>query len=274
MSLFWRSWVTVTVLIATVLAVLAALSTLQFDAILSNFIHGRLSVLAQTIEAPFKSATDLGLSLSSVRNAQAILERSRQTDPDISAVHVFDQVGAIVHSTDPNHPTSVRAEVLFAQSDSESPIWHAETDHNFLSGVTILDSAGEKLGGVLVVYPKTEFDTSVGAMAARLAIYITITLIAVAGIGIVILRLGLRGLMKVFTGIDAAFATIERREWRRLAKGSNPAPQPVRGFGIDTGNLEQMLSAAEDRYIAAGKELAAFEIRPGEQDETKTGLSE
>lgn len=274
MSLFWRSWVTVTMLIATVLTVLVGLSTVQFDAMLSNFIQGRLSVLAQTMQAPFKSATDLGLSLSSVRNAQAILERARQTDPDVSTVHVFDQVGSIVHSTDPRHPTSVPVEVLFAQSDAESPIWHTETGQNFLSGVTILDSAGKRLGGVLVVYPKTDLDTAVGAMAARLAIYLIITLLVVAGMGIVILRFGLRSLIRVFTGIDATFVTIERREWRRLARGSDPAPQPVRGFGIDTGNLEQMLRAAEDRYIAAGKELAALETRSDERNPTKTSLSE
>ncbi len=274
MSFFWRSWVTVTVLIATVSVVLAALSVVQFDAILANFIHGRLSVLAQTIETPFKSATDLGLSLSSVGNARAILERARQTDSDISAVHIFDQVGTIIHSTDQNPPTSVRAEVLFAQSDSESPIWHAETGQTFLSGVTILDLAGEKLGGVLVVYPKTGLDTAVGAMAARLTIYLIITLVVVAGIGIAILRFGLRRLIQVFTGIDAAFATIERREWRRSASGYDPAPQPVRGFGIDTENLEQMLSAAEDRYVAAGKELAALETRSDERNATTTGPSE
>jgi sensor histidine kinase regulating citrate/malate metabolism len=273
MSLFWRSWVTVTALIITVLAVLAALSTIQFDAILSNFIQGRLSVLAQTTQAPFQSATDLGLSLSSVRNAQALLERARQTDFDISAVHVFDKAGTIIHSTDKDHPTSVRAEVLFTQSESKSATWHAETGQHFLSGVTILDPAGETLGGVLVVYPKTELDTAVGAMAARLALYIIITLVVVAGIGIVVLRFGLRRLIQVFTGIDAVFATIERREWRRLAKGANAAPHPVRGFGIDTGNLEQMLRAAEDRYIAAGKELAALETGSDERNAKTAGTS-
>jgi hypothetical protein len=274
MSLFWRSWVTVTALIATVLAVLAILSTIQFDAILSNFIQGRLSVLAQTAQAPFQSATDLGLPLSSVRNAQAILERARQTDFDISAVHLFDSVGTIIHSTDKEPPTSVRAEVLVAQAETESAIWHAETKHRFLSGVTILDPAGERLGGVLVVYPKTELDTAVGAMAARLALYIIITLVVVSGIGIVILRLGLRRLIQVFTGIDVTFATIERREWRRLAKGADAAPQPVRGFGIDTGDLEQLLSAAEDRYIAAGRELAALETDSDERNAAATASSE
>jgi hypothetical protein len=274
MSLFWRSWITVTALIATVLTVLAALSTVQFDAILSNFIQGRLSVLAQTAQAPFQSATDLGLPLSSVRNAQAILERARQTDFDILAVHLFDSVGTIIHSTDKEHPTSVRAEVLFAQAESESATWHAETEHRFLSGVTILDPAGEKLGGVLVVYPKTGLDTAVGAMAAHLALYIIITLVVVSGTGIVILRLGLRRLIQVFTGIDATFATIERREWRRLAEGVDSAPQPVRGFGIDTGDLEQLLSAAEGRYIAAGKELAALDVDSDERNAATRASSE
>lgn len=259
MSLFWRSWVTVTALIATVLVVLAALSTVQFDAILSNFIQGRLAVLARTTQTPFQSAIDLGLSLSSVRNARAILERARQTDFDISAVHLFDRAGTIIDSTDKNHPGSVGVRVLFAQSGSESTDWHVETAQHFLSGVTIVDPRGDNIGGILMVYPKTDRDMAVGAMTARLTLYIIVTLAVVAGVGVVVLRFGLRRLIQVFTGIDDAFATIERREWRRLAQGAETAPRPVQGFGIDTANLEQMLRAAEDRYVAAGKELAALE---------------
>ncbi|HSO07624.1 MAG TPA: PDC sensor domain-containing protein [Pelomicrobium sp.] len=258
-AFFWRNCITVTALIAAVLSVLVTLSTIQFDAILSTFVHGRLSVLAQTVEAPFKSATDLGLPLASVRNAQAILERARQTDPDISAVHVFDRSGKIIHSTDRNHSTSVRAEALFAQTRADGRLWYAETGDEFLSGVTIFDGASAPLGGILVVYPKIEFDAAWGAMAAKLSVYLVLTLCAVSMVGLLILRLGLGSLIHVFTGIDDAFSTLERRAWRRLALGSDLSPRPVKGFGVDTEELERLLSAAEDRYVEAGKELAALE---------------
>ena len=191
MSIFWRSWFTVIILVATVLAVLASLTTLQFDSILSHFIQQRLAVLAQTSRASFRAAAGLGLPLAGMRNAPAILERARQTDPNISAVHVFDVSGRILHSTDLNHTTSVGAEVLFAQSASHGDTWYTESGEHFLSGARIVDLSGKPLGGVVIVYPKTDLSTAVDAMSARLAIYAVGVLVATAIVAIGLLRLGL-----------------------------------------------------------------------------------
>jgi len=271
MSIFWRSWITVVILVACVLAVLATLTTLQFETILSHFIQGRLSVLAQTSQASLRAAAGLGLPLATVRNAPAILERARQTDPNISAVHVFGPTGAILHSTDPNHPTSVRAEALFAHSATDGDTWHTETDDHFLSGARIQNFSGKTVGGVVVVYPKTELIVAVGAMTARLAIYAFGVLIATAIIGIGVLRFGLRDLVRVFHGVESAFATIERREWRRSAGGSDPMPAPVRGLGVDTSQLTRLLESAEERYVAAGQRLAALEQPAEAADRVGTG---
>jgi hypothetical protein len=48
-----------------VLAVLTVLCVLQFEAILSALIRERLAILAQTTQASFRSALDLGLPLVS-----------------------------------------------------------------------------------------------------------------------------------------------------------------------------------------------------------------
>ena len=48
MSILWRSWITFTAIIATVLIVLAVLSSLQHNALYSDLIRQRLSVVAQT----------------------------------------------------------------------------------------------------------------------------------------------------------------------------------------------------------------------------------
>lgn len=270
MSIFWRSWTTVLGLVASVLTVLSILTSLQFENILSHFVEGRLSVLARKSQSSFHAATKLGLPLSGVRSAPAILEQVRQTDPNIGAVHVFDVSGKILHSTDPNHPTNVRAEVLFAQSASKSDVWHAETDEHLQSGARILNPSGETVGGLVIVYPKTDLVTAVDAMNARLAIYALGVLITTALIGIAVLRFGLRDLVRVFTGIESAFAAIERRQWRRPAGGSDPMPGPVRGLGIDTSELTRLLALAEERYIAAGQALSALE-RP---EKTTTRASE
>ena len=90
MSILWRSWLTFTIIIATVLVLLTILSTLQFDSVLSNLIRQRLSVIAQTTSASFRPVAEMGLPISMMRNASKILQRAGQTDPQISSVHVFD----------------------------------------------------------------------------------------------------------------------------------------------------------------------------------------
>ncbi len=78
MFILWRSWITFTTIIATVLIVLALLSSLQHNALYSDLIRQRLSVVAQTTADSFKSVVNLGLPISMVRNARPILERGPQ----------------------------------------------------------------------------------------------------------------------------------------------------------------------------------------------------
>ena len=125
----------------------------------------------------------------------------------------------------------------------------------------------------MIVYPKTDLSTSVDAMTARLAIHAFVVLAVIAGIGVGLLRFGLRDLMRVFTGIESAFAAIERREWRRAAGGSNPMPEPVRGLGVDTGELTRLLQSAEEQYAIAGRSLAALESSADASDHLEEGTT-
>ncbi len=242
------------------MTVLLLLSTVQFSAILSNFVQGRLAVLVQSTELSFRSATALGLSLASVRNGPAILERARQTDPNISAIHVFDEEGRILQSTDAQPAPQIEAAGLAAHASSGGAVWRAETGDHLLSGKPILNALKtQPIGGVMVVYPKTGLQTSVRAIGASLALYAVGITAAVAALAIGVLRFGLRRLIAVFTGIEATFAAMEQREWRRAAGGTGSIPQPVFGFGIDTGALLNQFEIAERQYIGAGLELAALE---------------
>ncbi len=108
MFILWRSWITFTAIIATVLIVLALLSSLQHNAIYSDLIRQRLSVVAQTTADSFKSVVNLGLPISMVRNARQILERGQQTDPRITTIYTFNPSGIVVHTTDPDGPKKYR----------------------------------------------------------------------------------------------------------------------------------------------------------------------
>ncbi len=259
MSLFWRSWGLVVLLVSAVLAALVLLSTVQFNSILSGFVQGRLAVLVQSAQLSFRSATGLGLPLASVRNGPAILERARQTDPHIAAIHVFDPSGRILFSTDTVPPARIPEAAMKALAAARGGVWRAETNDALMSGMAIPDARRRTIGGVVIVYPTAGLVTSVKAMGASLALYGAAITLLLGGVALVILRYGLRRLITVFAGINAAFTAFEQKEWRQAAGGTSVAPPPVAGFGVDTETLRGLFEAAEKQYVNAGLELTALE---------------
>lgn len=147
-----------------------------------------------------------------------------------------------------------------AHASSRGGIWRAETGDTLLSGMPIPDATKRRtIGGVVIVYPTAGLETSVKAMGANLALFAAAITLFMGGLAIVILRYGLRRLLAVFTGINAAFTAFEQEEWRHAAGGKSVAPPPVAGFGIDTQVLLSLFETAEKQYVSAGMELAALE---------------
>ena len=256
MALFWRIWAAVTLVNLAVVTIFVALATLQFGNVNSGLVGERLLVLADRTAAPFKAAAKIGLPLSTVRNANALLERARQTDDAILAIHVFDVAGRIVHSTVTPAPTTISAEALFARTIADGAPWHRETADNFLSSIDILSRDGKTVGGILVVYPGGGNVTRIRAMAAELGIAAIGVLVIAATLSALLLRLGLRSQIKSFEAIDNAINRFEFDAWRSAAGRS-----PNQGEGRDDA-LRAMLDESESRYRNAGLTLESAQREP------------
>jgi hypothetical protein len=250
-ALFWRIWAAVTLVNFAVLTIFVGLATLQFGSINSGLVGERLVVLAGRTAAPFEAAAKIGLPLSSVRNAGALLERARQTDAAILAIHVFDAAGQIVHSTATPAPAAIPPEAAAARTDAGRAPWHRETAEGFLSSIDIASRDGISAGGILIVYPGGGNVTQIRAMAAELALVAVTVLLAAAALGALLLRLGLGRQIRLFEAIDSAVAGFERGAWRSAA--GRPAPIAK----DEAGELHSLLEAAETRYRAAGRALSA-----------------
>ncbi len=255
MALFWRIWAAVTLVNFAVLAIFVTLATLQFGNINSGLVGERLLVLAERTAAPFKAAAKIGLPLSSVRNADALLERARQTDDAIQAVHVFDAGGQIVQSTAAAPPFSIPAEAFHARASAEGAPWHRETAEGFLSSIDILAPDGTPAGGILIVYPGGGSLTRILAMGAELALAALTVLLISSGLSALLLRLGLRRPIRQFREIDEAIVGFERAAWRSAA--GQPAADEAAAETAQASELRGLLQAAEARYRAVGRALAA-----------------
>ncbi|HEY9538025.1 MAG TPA: hypothetical protein VIS03_10590 [Kiloniellaceae bacterium] len=256
MALFWRIWAAVTLVNLAVLTIFVGLATLQFGNINSDLVGERLVVLADLTAAPFEAAAKIGLPLSTVRNADALLERARQTDGAILAIHVFDAAGRIVHSTAEPAPAAISAETLAVRRASEGVAWHRETSEGFLSSIDIASRTGQSAGGILIVYPKAGSLIQVRAMAAELTLAAIAVLLISAAFSALLLRLGLQRQIKLFETFDAAIVDFERDTWRGAA--GRPV---VPAEDDDGGDLHGLLATSERRYISAGRSLAAARNR-------------
>lgn len=256
MALYWRIWTAVVLVNLAVLTIFVGLATLQFDKIHSALVGERLAVLGERIAGPFEAAARIGLPLSDVRNANALLERARQTDEAISAVHVFDIAGQIVHSTEAAAPAMIPAAAIAALNVAKGGPWHVETAHGFFSGIDIAATDGTTAGGIMIVYPARESATRVRAMGAELAIIAMGVMLAAGALGALLLRFGLARQIRLFEAIDGAVEGFERDAWRSAA--ADAASQPP---AADAAGLRLMLDAAETRYRAIGRAIAASRDR-------------
>jgi len=250
-ALYWRIWAAVTLVTLVVLSVFVGLATIRFASINAGLVGERLLVLADRTVAPFASAVRLGLPLSAVRNATALLERARQTDDAILAIHVFEASGRIVHSTSPQPPFAIPPEASQARSAGRGDAWFRETGESFLGSVDIAGRDGASAGGILIVYPRGDGLTRTRAMLANLSLAAIAVLVAVAVLAALLLRWGLAGQIRRFAAIDGEVRAFEQGAWRSAAEG-RPPPAPD-----DATGLLERLEQAERQYRAAGRALAS-----------------
>ncbi|MFA9418754.1 MAG: MFS transporter [Gammaproteobacteria bacterium] len=259
MSILWRSWITFTAIIATVLIALAVLSSLQHNALYSDLIRQRLAVVAQTSANSFQSVVKLGLPISMVRNAGEVLARAQQSDPQITAIHAFNPSGIIVKTTDPNNPDKVPDEVRQAQSLAEDGEWSVESDTQIFSGVSINNATGATVASIVVVYPKQEFDTRTTAVVKHIAITTIGLLIIFATAAWLLLRLRLAGAIHALSRLDSLLSAI--RDGGRNAEPTQPMSKVQAaklGFlRADIENLEADLDLATSNYDSVLRELGS-----------------
>ncbi|MCD6681565.1 MAG: hypothetical protein LT102_13085 [Burkholderiaceae bacterium] len=252
MPLFWRIWGAVTLVIFAVLSLFVVLATMQFNAIHSTLVGERLVVLADRTVAPFSAAVRLGLALSSVRNATALLERARQTDDAIVALHVFDDVGRIVHSTLSSPPAAVPAFVGPARAAAGGDYWYRQTPEGFVGSVDLVGERGRSAGGILVVYSPIGHATQVRAIFAELMLGAIAALALAAALAAVLLRWGLSAMIRRHRAIEATVRDFERGAWRGAAGRAR-----AKANAEDADGLREGLEAARARYRAVGRRLSA-----------------
>lgn len=155
----FRSWLAFSAVIAVVQCVLAVLAVLQHNAIFSDLLRQRISVIAQTTASSFQPIVDLGLPIAMIRNGNGLVARALEIDREIRAVHAINPSGIVVYTTADPRPENLPAEITRIAQRSETLAWSVETQSEILSGYNIV--RGEDVAGAIVVaYPKDRLDAA------------------------------------------------------------------------------------------------------------------
>ena len=251
MSMVWRNWLAFVAVLTLVIGILSFLSILQHDAILVRLLQQRLSVIAETSAASFRSVVNLGLPISTMRNAAQIMARDREIDPAVASITVFNPSGIVVHSTDPAASAPVSREILRVQADSKSARWHLHTDIELQAGYSIRNAAGDLVGGVLVSSTTDRFIEKSREMTREIALAAVIILVVSSLLAFLVLRLRLRGAIQFLARLT---------DLARRYEGDNAATAPgttrTQDYGFLTREMANLESELDDSFAAFGSAKA------------------
>lgn len=240
-------------LMLIVMGLLFMMSVFKFESSLTHLIHSRLTVTGESIADSLESAVDLGLSLSELGTAEALITRASRSDPEIKSVDIFGPLGRVYFSTNPDHiGTSTAESVLRLQTRAQERTWLVEETTSFLSGVTLTDSIGRTIGGVLFTYSKSGFNAKVADLTNSLLrnmalIFTLFTLLTYIGI-----RFGFRDLDRYMQRIELAMAVFPDLAGK---ESSENLPTDNDGELPDPDIVEQKLTAAAHQMEQARRTI-------------------
>lgn len=243
MELFWKIWLAAAGVIVAVAILLVTLVTLQFSREYSRLLGERLLVIGTNAAAHFTSAADLGLPLSSVRNAEVFLDIPRQTDPFISSVRVVDaNWNTIAVAGEGVDPTLAVAEMDLAAAENRQG-WYRAAETEFIAGIPIFGQDGSLAGSLLVSYPANIGQERVLAMLSQLALSSAIFVAAAVLVTGILLRIWIAGQIAAFRSVENDITQFERRVWT-MGDGTGVAREQA-----DTSALSGMLAEARHAYL-------------------------
>ncbi|RWB54778.1 MAG: MFS transporter [Mesorhizobium sp.] len=201
MTLLTRIWLSLTIVLTIVITVLSVLVKLQNEAVYSQLLRQRLSVIAAATAAPFRSVSELGLPIATIRNAEALLNRASQTDPAISNIVLLDLSGKVVWSvSDVPIPFTAR-QMGRAMEEGSNGMWDLETATALVSGASILDESGEPSGALAVIYPTEELRTHNSLISSQIRMSAAALLAGFSALAYFALRYRLRATVQTLDDI-------------------------------------------------------------------------
>jgi hypothetical protein len=193
-----------------VMGLILMMSYFKFQTTLATLIQNRLTVISITMGESIESAIDLGLGLGEIRTAEAVIARAKRNDPGIAFIHIFDNIGQILYSTQKGRAgIKVPPYVLQALQESDGQSWRLDRGDSFVNGFSLLNSFDQMVGGVALTYSKDAYNTKVAALANSLIRKSLLIFVGFAILAFIGTKLGFRGLSRYADSIESSYERIQ-----------------------------------------------------------------
>lgn len=248
MLMFWRLFPLVAAINVAVIILFIGFSVLQFNRISAQLERERVAVLGDRVAAPFEAAAGIGLPPSSVRNLESILERARQMNDAIVAVHLLGPDGAVIRSAGGEGDSVLDVGILDGLARDDRRSWSGETGDGYFSGTRIIGLGGNLVGALVIRYSGARGSSRSWAMAAQLTLGGAASLLFASLVTGLCLRIALRREIADFDRIDEAIRGFERDSWRNTGHRETLHPGQEDESNRD---LALILHEVEARYREA-----------------------
>lgn len=231
------------VVVASIVAFIA-LAVLQFNQINSEMAREKIGILAYRVAAPFEAAATIGLPLSSVRNADVLLERAHQMDKGIEGVFLFGANGTLITSAGARGVDGETLGSVLGDPIGTARAWSGDTTNGYYAGVRLADSDGIAVGAVVIANSGREGILYSWAMVGKLLLSAFIFAVLGAPLIWLALRRALKGVTSGFDAADTELRAFEDQNWLLPHAGNSRFAPP----SDSAGPLAHLLQAANARY--------------------------
>ncbi len=248
----FRSWIVTTFVLAITQIILSLLLVLQHNALYSELLRQRITVIAQTTADTFRPILDLGLPISMLRGGDKIVARGIEIDPNIIAVHAINPAGIIAYTTGAK-PASIPNDLTLAMRLAEGDLWGRETQDHIYSGYSIRREADGPLSGAIVVeYPHDPLDKAsqnIVRVTLRSALLI---LIGTSTLAFVLIYLALAGPKRRLSELVEVFG-----DGSGMPTMPSVKTQVSGAIDVEFSRLDKNLRRAAESYDRARLAIAA-----------------
>lgn len=259
MNITTKMTVYTTCILALVLGLLLTMNYFKYGNILTNVTTSRLAVINKNLDFSLSRATNLGLALEELQFADTLLKRAKDSDPAIREIQVFDVNGKILFSTGaPVADAKVGEDILGLVEPlrkKDKTEWSAHSEEQFVAGITLYNSFDRSIGGVVLRYDRSGYESLVEGVLEKLLV-VTAALLGVAALVAAIgISLGFRELRHTYAAMQTALSVVKEKGER--APPDDPDTDEFSAkLGSVTATVEEAMNEIDVSAAAADSSKA------------------